>query len=183
MNNVIIFHGTGGAPNHFWFPYLKNSLSPEKFKVSIPQLPNPDKPDLKELLPFVLKNFKFTKDTILVGHSSGCPLILSILENIDIEIKKSILVAGFCKALSNDPNPTPILQDKYDWREIRKHSKQFVFINSINDPWGCNEKQGAIMQEKLGGDLVIRSDQGHMGSDKFNQPYKEFPMVKFFIEN
>ena len=47
MNNVIIFHGTGGTPNHFWFPYLKDNLPAEKFNVSIPKLPNPDKPDLK----------------------------------------------------------------------------------------------------------------------------------------
>ncbi|MCK5320374.1 alpha/beta hydrolase [Candidatus Parcubacteria bacterium] len=181
MNNVIIFHGTGGTPNHFWFPYLKDNLPAEKFNVSIPRLPNPDKPDLKELLSFVLKKFKYNEDTILVGHSSGCPLILSILENIDKKISKSILVAGFYKPL--DSNPNPILQDNYDWSKIRKHSKQFIYINSIDDPWGCNEEMGKVMQKKLGGDLIIRSDQGHMGSEKFNQPYKEFPIVKFFIEN
>jgi len=30
-----------------------------------------------------------------MGHSAGCPLILSILENIKIKIHKAILVAGY----------------------------------------------------------------------------------------
>jgi uncharacterized protein len=56
-------------------------------------------------------------------------------------------------------------------------------INSIDDPWGCNDQQGIFMFEKLDGDLIIRSDQGHMGSNKFNQPYKIFPLLKCLIEN
>jgi len=57
-----------------------------------------------------------------------------------------------------------------------------VFINSKNDQWGCNEKFGLLMHKKLGGDLVLTSDQGHFGSDKYDQPYKEFPLLKFFVE-
>jgi len=75
------------------------------------------------------------------------------------------------------PNgPKTILQDKYDWQKIKEHCQDFVFINSINDPWGCNDKQGRIMFDNLGGTLVI-NQEGHMGSDTFHQPYKEFPLL------
>ena len=181
MKQIIVLHGTGGTPKHFWFPYLKKSLPQNKYQVRIPQLPNTNRPDIKEWLPFVLEKFNFNNNTILVGHSAGCPLILSILENIDVKISKAILVAGFIESLDNDPEP--ILQSEYKWTTIKKHSERFVFVNSVNDPWGCNDMQGVKMFDKLGGDLIIRADQGHMGSDKFNQPYREFPLVKFLIEH
>ena len=40
MKNVIILHGTGGAPDHYWFPWLKSELDKKGYKVSVPQLPN-----------------------------------------------------------------------------------------------------------------------------------------------
>jgi hypothetical protein len=32
------------------------------------------------------------------------------------------------------------------------------------------------MFDKLGGTQIIRND-GHFGSERFNQPYKEFPLL------
>ncbi len=43
---VILFHGTDGNPDNFWFPYIKNNLDPAKYRVLAPQLPDPDKPDI-----------------------------------------------------------------------------------------------------------------------------------------
>jgi predicted alpha/beta hydrolase family esterase len=63
-----------------------------------------------------------------------------------------------------------------NWPNIRSHAEQFVFINSDNDPWGCDDKQGKIMREKLGGELIVLHE-GHMGSTTYNQPYKEFPLL------
>jgi hypothetical protein len=41
---------------------------------------------------------------------------------------------------------------------------------------GCDDKQGKIMREKLGGELIVLHE-GHMGSTTYNQPYKEFPLL------
>ncbi|RLC34722.1 alpha/beta hydrolase [Candidatus Shapirobacteria bacterium] len=181
MTQVILFHGTGGTPQHFWFPYIRKELDSKKFKVFIPQLPFTDNPNLKEQLLFVLDKYAFDSDTILVGHSAGCPLILSVLEKIEVEIKRAILVSGFVDPLDGDVDL--ILQPKYNWKKIKQHCQDFVFINSVNDPWGCNDQQGCKMFNKLGGSLIVRQKAGHMGSEKFNQPYKKFPLVKFLIEN
>jgi uncharacterized protein len=181
MKKVILFHSTGGTPNHFWFPFIKRQLPKDKYKVRAPQLPNKDNPDINEWFPFALDKYSFDENTILVDHSAGCPLILSILENIDSKIEKAILVSGFSKPLDEDPEP--ILQNSYNWKKIKSNCKSFVFINSVNEPWGCNDEQGRNMLDKLGGDLIIRSDQGHMGSESFNQPYKEFPLIVSLIEN
>jgi hypothetical protein len=73
--------------------------------------------------------------------------------------------------------PEKILKDEYDWEKIKSNCEKFVFINSVDDPWGCDDKQGRKMFDKLGGELIIRSNEGHMGSDMYEQPYKEFPLL------
>lgn len=177
MTRVIILHGTGSSPKSYWYPYIKEKLEEKGYEVSVPFLPNSEKADIKEWLPFVLENETIDENTILIGHSSGCPLILSILENINCEIKQSILVSGFIDTLKSKA-----LQDKYDWDKIKSNCKDLIFINSDNDPWGCDDTQGRKMFNNLGGTLIIRHKEGHMGSSKFNQEYKEFPFLLKLIK-
>jgi predicted alpha/beta hydrolase family esterase len=180
MKNACIFHCTSCTPESFWYPYLKAFLEEKGYTVWVPSLPSSDKPDLAVQLPYCLDNFKYNEESILIGHSSGCPLILSILENLDCKVKLVVLVAGFTPKLKKDPYS--ILQKSYDWERIKNNCEHFVFINSDNDPWRCDDKQGRIMFNKLGGDLIIRHGEGHMGSDSFNQPYKEFPLLVNIIK-
>lgn len=175
MKNASIFHGTGGTPQHFWHPYVKNELEKIGYTVWVPQLPETDNPNLEIQLPFVLSNYNYNENSVLIGHSAGCPLILSVLENIDIKVKLSILVAGFIDKLPNGPEK--ILQKEYNWEKIKNNCEKFIFINSDNDPWGCNDIQGRKMVDHLGGELIIRHGEGHMGSESFNQSYKEFPLL------
>lgn len=182
MKNAMIFHGTSGNPDKFWIPWLKDMLEKDGYEVWVPQLPEPDTPDLKIQLPFVLKNGKFNSETVIIGHSAGNPLIISVLEKIDIRIKGAVLVAGFIKNLTK-VNKDAILQDKYDFEKIKNNVENLFFINSDNDPWGCDDKAGREMFDKLGGTLVIRHGDGHMGSDRFNQPYKTFPLLHKIIQS
>jgi len=175
MTQVIIFHGTGCSSNFYWYPYIKKKLEEKGYNVLVPNLPNSNEAKLEEWFPYVLNNLKITKDTILIGHSAGCPLILSILENIDFKIKQAILVAGFLELDSN------ILQLSYNFEKIKSNVDEIIFINSANDPWGCNDKQGRKMFDKLGGTLII-NNEGHMGSTTYNQPYKEFPFLLKLIK-
>ena len=117
-----------------------------------------------------------------MGHSAGCPLILSILENIKIKIHKAILVAGYSYPTGKEKKPQLILQKKYYWNKIKRNVKDIIFINSDNDPWGCDDEQGYFMFKKLGGTLIIREGKGHMGSMTFNQPYKNFPLLEKLLE-
>ncbi|MCH8519885.1 MAG: alpha/beta hydrolase [Nanoarchaeota archaeon] len=173
MKKVIILHGTGSTPQSYWHPYIKEKLEEkEDFQVIIPGLPNTNNPDINITLPYILENYEFDERTILIGHSSGCPLILSILEHINCTIQKTILVAGFIDSLNS-----PALQKSYNFDKIKSNCRKFIFINSDNDPWGCDDVQGRKMLNALDGDLIIRKGEGHMGSQKFNQEYKEFPLL------
>lgn len=186
MKNAMIFHGMGGTPEEFWYPSIRKFLQEHGYEVWAPQLPEADTPNLKLQLPFVMKNGVFNEETILIGHSGGCPLILSLLEHIDVKVNKAILVSGFARKFSKtDPAPQkeevefpPILQPTYDWERIKGNVKDIIFINSDNDPWGCDDKEGNYMFRNLGGMLIIRHGEGHMGSNTFKQPYKEFPLLE-----
>ncbi len=177
---AIIFHGTGCKPDDpiYWYAWLGQQLKAAGYEVEVPYYPDINHEPIDTFLPKVLKNHHFDEETVLVGHSAGGPLILSILENIDVVIPQAILVAGLIKDLPNDDNP--ILQPSYKWEKIKSHVKDIYFINSTNDPWGCDDKQGRLMFDQLGGTQIIRQD-GHFGSSSKNQPYKEFPLLAQLI--
>lgn len=182
MKNAIILHGTGCTPKSYWMGGITTYLKKKGYKVWAPQLPDADVPDLKKWLPLVLKKGKFDRETLLIGHSAGGPLILSILENIKVKIDKAILVAGFGRKLTGDKKLQPIQQKEYDWKKIKNNVKDIIFINSSNDPWTIDTKEGLYLFEKLGGTLIIREGEGHMGSDTFKQSYKKFPLLEKLID-
>lgn len=181
MKNAALFHGTGGTPNSFWQPYIKEELEKREYQVWSPQLPDTNNPEINKWLSFALQGKEYNKETVLIGHSAGCPLILSILENITTPIRLAILVAAFSKPLDNI-NKEPILQNTYNWEKIKNNAERIIIINSDNDPWGCNIEAGMEIFKNTGGELIIRHGEGHMGSNKFNQPYKEFPLLIKLIE-
>lgn len=181
MKNAIILQGAAETQKSFWLPYIKKELEKKNYKVWLPQLPGNESPDLKNILPFVLKNGTFTKDTVIIAHSAGCPLTLAVLENIKVKIRQVILVAGYWRSLPDGANGA--LQKKYNWKKIKNNVKDIILIHSDNDPWGCNDKQGKEMFDKLGGTLIIKHGEGHMGSNSFNQPYKKFPLLMKLVEN
>jgi predicted alpha/beta hydrolase family esterase len=181
MKNVIIFHGTDCSPDNefYWYKWLKNELEDHGYKVFVPHYPDINHEPINTFLPKVMNDHQFDTETILVGHSAGSPLILSILEKINIKVKLSVLVAGYSKRLPGE-TLDPVLQELYDWKKIKSSSEEFVFINSVNDPWGCDDKQGRTLFDNLGGTQIIRSD-GHFGSESQNLPYTEFPLLRDVI--
>lgn len=181
MKNAIILHGTGDKITDFWFPYLKKNLEEKGFEVWLPELPNAKAPNLRDWLTFVLENGTFNGETVLVGHSAGAQLILSILEKLETPIKQAIMVSGYAKALRATPDHEKNTED-FNWEKIKGKAGELVFVNSDNDPWTCDDKQGRIMLDHLGGVQVIPKGEGHMGSTTYNQPYKEFPLLVKLVQ-
>ena len=178
--NVIILHGTGDQPTDFWFPSLKQELEKRRYAVWLPALPNAEFPNRKDWLEFLLENGKFSEETVIIGHSAGAQIILSLLEKLEVKIKQAILVSGYAKALRKEASSEKNVDD-YAWEAIRPKCQNFIFINSDNDPWTCDDTQGRIMFDKLGGMQIILHE-GHMGSNYHKQPYKEFPLLSKLID-
>lgn len=175
MKNAILLHGTGDSSSSYWFPYLKGVLEQKGYEVWVPDLPNAEKPNLEDWLGFVLANGKFSVETLLIGHSAGAQLILSVLEEIRTPVKQAVLVSGYAKTLKLTADAIEAREPQ--WEKIVGKFQDIVFINSDNDPWGCDDKQGRIMMDHLGGTLVIPKGEGHMGSTSYHQPYKEHPLL------
>lgn len=173
MKKLIAFHGTGDSPEFMWFPWLKKEAQKLGYEVSIPQMPDQDMPMLSKWLPIALKEI-YTEETIIVGHSAGAALILPLLESLKVKVSKAIMVAGYCEPINSVKG---ILPDSYDWNKIKSNVKELYFINSDNDPWKCDDKQGLKMFKHLGGTLILCHGQGHFGSMTFNKPLYEFPLL------
>ena len=73
----------------------------------------------------------------------------------------------------------PVLQSDYDWAAIKSHVRDLYFINSPNDPYGCDDRQGRAMFDQLGGTQVIRHG-GHFGDH--DQPYPTFELLDKLID-
>lgn len=179
MKNAIVFHGTGETPQHYWYPWLKENLEKKGYAVSIPELPNTDHPDITTWLPKALEE-SYTEETIVFGHSAGSTLILGLLEQLQVKINSAIMVAAFYQNLPNYSEP--IIKPSYDWEKIKQHVANSYVLNSDNDPWGCTAEVGLDIINKMGGTLIVPHGEGHMGSDYFNQPYKEFPLLLKLID-
>jgi len=175
-NRAIIFHGTGGSPDNVWYPWLDRCLTERSWSVDRPSYPLLNEEPIDTFLPQVLESHRFDTDTVLVGHSGGAALILAVLEQLDVTVAQAVLVAGY----STPPNDQaePVLQAQYDWKQIRSAATEFVFVNSVDDPYGCDAAQGRAMFDRLGGTLVIRDD-GHSGD--WDQPFPTFPLLEQLI--
>lgn len=174
---AIIFHGTGANPEVVWLPWLRRRLSERGYAVEVPHLPDLNVEPIATFLPKVQAGHTFDEDTVLVGHSGGAALLLAILEHIDTPVDQAILVAGYC----TPPNESdePVLQDSYDWAAIRAHVRDLYFINSVEDPYGCDATQGRAMFDRLGGTQIVRND-GHFGD--IDQPYASFELLDRLID-
>lgn len=157
-------------------------LEEKGFEVWLPELPGADKPNRQDWLPFILENGKFTKDTVIVGHSAGAQIIPSVLEKLDVKIKQAILVAGYAKALRKTAESENSVDD-FDWQKVREKAESFIFINSDNDPWTCDDKQGRIFFDNLKPNAtLIINHEGHMGTNTFNDPRKDLVILEKLIE-
>lgn len=178
---AVLLHGTDGSnTDYFWFADTKQYLEAAGYTVWWPLLPHTEKPELQESLGFVLEHMpQLDQESVIVGHSSACPLILALLEKLDTPVDKAILVSGFYQPIGDENNISRLmLQDSYNWQKIKANAKEIYLLNSDNDPWGCNDQQARLAAEKLDAPLIVMFGQGHMGTGSFNQPYKEFPLVK-----
>ena len=182
MKYALILHGAANTSQGNWFPWLKKELEKKGYTVWLPDLPHADKPSLTEWKAFILNNsgFVFDKETIIVGHSSGATFILGLLESLPRgrQVGKAIFVAPFIELGKRDDihqYKKGLLKD-FDWKKIQKSCRRFYFIASDNDPYLCGIDQAQILQDRLGGEVRLISQQGHFNLEQ-SEDYTQFPLL------
>jgi leucyl-tRNA synthetase len=150
--DYVLLHGFSGSPKTNFFPWLAKELGD---KAYIPDLPNSSRPDAKEQAEFVLKNHKFSGDTVLLGHSYGSVSVLRILEQLDKPVKKTVLVAGFAQpGFPDRKRPFEETTDwNFDFKKIKQNAGELVILRASNDTAVVPERAD-YLQEKLGGRIV-----------------------------
>jgi uncharacterized protein len=183
--NIIIVHGSNstekeaktGKPENqrHWKPWLKKQLESKGIEVSNELYPQDWLPDYEKWKKVFDKN-KINKETVLIGHSSGCAFLVRWLGESKQKISKLILVA---------PWKIPYLQDKSDEKfynynidETVKDRLNKVVIFTSNDEEEDGKRSAKMFSEALNGELIELKNHGHftlgdMGTDKFPELLKE----------
>lgn len=162
--NVIMVHGWFSSPNQHWFPWLKRELKGRGYNVISPAMPNPAHPDRVQWVAELEEALEGLnpEETILIGHSLGCPTILYCLQkHHGLNFPKVILVSGFARKI-------PFLDrftDRYDMRLnlaiIKDKADSWTCIHAENDPI-VPFKEGKWLAKKICADFIIEKGRGHL---------------------
>lgn len=79
---ILIIAGMGCSPVRRcnWYEWLEKELLKKVFNVILEQMPDPYAARESYWVPFIRETLKVDKDTILIGHSSGCQAIMRLIE-------------------------------------------------------------------------------------------------------
>lgn len=180
MKTAVIVHGWGANSTSNWFFWLAEELKDNNFKVIVPDFPNTQTPQLVEWLKHFKKKVKIDKDTILIGHSLGVPLILRFLEKLPKgkKIKAAFLISGFERSLGVRETDNFVVKP-FNWEKIRNSCDKFIVINSDNDPY-IPISIAEDLAKSLKTHLIIEPNAGHI-----NAPggYLSYPRLLNMILN
>lgn len=133
----VLIHGYKGGAEKNFFPWLKNELKKRGYEVFCPNLPNPFQPKISEQINYILNNFEIDENTVLVGHSLGCAVILKLLENFKRKVKKVVLVAPSLRFKFKDKKSRPFLKKAFGWQldlaKIKDKTDNFVILADLKD--------------------------------------------------
>lgn len=130
-----MIHGYEGNPENHWFPYIKMEIEKYGVQVFAPEMPTEYTVEvwlekLKEISEQVNEN------TILIGHSLGCPTILHLLAHLEKPVFGTVFVAPFGKAFSDatkeDEECNRFVQS-ITWKQARKNAGVVKIFAGIDD--------------------------------------------------
>lgn len=183
MKNVFIVHGAFGSPEENWIPWLTSELQKQGYIVTAPKFPTPEGQNYDNWMGVAAPHLEaFNEETVLVGHSIGATFTLCILEELSIQIAKTILVSGFIGLLDNEDfdsiNHTISNRD-FDWDEIQENSSEFYILHGDNDPYVPVEK-AMVLSAKLQTEPILIQNGGHLNADA---GFTTFPKLLKVVTN
>lgn len=169
---VIIVPGNGGAkPTDNWFPYVKEELEKDGFKVIVEEFPDSILARESQWIPFLKNELKADKNTILIGHSSGAIAAMRYAEKN--QILGSVLIGTYHTDLGMESERiSEYFNRPWDWEAIKRNQKWIAIFASSDDPWIPIEEP-RFLHQNLGTDYHEYSDQGHFGGDYYKPTFPE----------
>lgn len=157
---VLILHGWKGSFFPHWQAHLAADLIKENYVVSFPQLPNMDAPMLDEWKAFIKKEVEHFAPNIVVCHSLANITWFHLIEELDIQLDKLMLVAPVRQTCDIEalksffPYPVPT--------DLKSH--EVIMAASDNDPY-LSLEEAIQLQQKLNVGMKIMENAGHINTD------------------
>lgn len=176
---AFIIHGYLGYPEEAWLPWLKRELEGRGYQVSLPSMPNADRPTIPGWTSFI-RGLVGAPDrkTVMIGHSLGGNAVLRYLETLDDAgepVLKTVLVAsGFPSGLPPDQAEggpevdealRPWFRTGVDPRKVKRAAGQCTVILSDDDPYISFEAAKAGFQAHLDARIIVEHGKGHLNED------------------
>ena len=179
MEKAFIFHGTGASPEDHWFQWMKEKLEEKGLEVFVPGFPTPENQSLEAWMEVLEDYPEIDEDTILIGHSTGAVLILSILEKVE-KVKGTYLISGFTGKLGIefDELNESFAEKEFDFENIRGSTEEIHVFHSASDPYVPIEKAEELARN-LEASLHLKAEARHFNTES---GYTEFPELLREIE-
>lgn len=133
---AIIFHGYGATPADHWFGWLAEQLEDAGVRVTIPALPNPLEPDIRQWDDSIRAALGDPDEHVsVIAHSLGCLSVLRCLRSLvgPWRLGALVLVSGFLERLPVLPELDDFIGDGCDVTGLSDHVDRLVIVRSDND--------------------------------------------------
>ncbi len=163
--HAVLIHGWKGWPENAWFPWLREELEAHGWTTEAPAMPNPLLPRRERWVSVVLS--KLTQpETVLIGHSLGCPaILLALAEYTGRPPARTVLVSGFgrpfLRILKNSQYHQAWFTSELDFSSVKPKSASWAVIHGRNDrlvPF----TEGEWLAAQLGVTLIAPDRTGHL---------------------
>lgn len=173
MKKAVILHGTDGAPEHNWFPWLKTLLEANGVEVWVPLLPDNHTPNRVTYESFIKDSGWDFTDNLLIGHSSGATTVLNLLQSEWFpKVDTAITVATFLNERLLEAAEwyqkgqfDNLFPDAFDVKKIQSRVDRFYLLHGSDDPY-CDPKDAQELSDKLGGSFISIENGLHLGSNR-----------------
>lgn len=177
-----MIHGHSGSPDKEWFQYIKNNLKNHEIDVFIPQMPSEHTLEAWFLEAEKWKE-KITENTILIGHSLGCPFILNLLASLEKPVFGTVFIAGFGTLFPEEGERVDVKKDcnsfvkNISWKKAKSSAgiiKSFASTNDENIPLEYSVNFGVILKKPV----EFIKDAGHF---RGSAGFLEFPELLEYL--
>lgn len=178
MSNYIIVHGSFGSKDGNWFPWLKNELEKNKYKVDVPQMPVGIENQNYENWSKELDKLNINENTTIIAHSIAPVFVCKYLTTNKLKVKKLIFVCGFNNYLGInydfDTVNKPMFIDNL--KDIKEYCDNIICFYSDNDPYVKFEAEKTFADTISEEQHVIKNG-GHINAESGYTSFEEILKV------
>lgn len=184
MKRAVILHGTDGAPDINWFPWLQQKLEAAGYEVRVPLLPENHTPNRQIYNDFLFGSGWDFSNNIVIGHSSGAVSVLNLLMDERCpKVKLAVAVSAWKGGVPlryevpNGQFDNLFPPAGFDFDTINQNADKIEFLHSDDDPY-CPLEQAQWLAEQLHAPITVMHEAHHIGSK-----YAELPELWQIIEH